>query len=264
MRKRPFKHCALCLEEKLLCDSHLIPAGIMRLIRAQHLRNPNPIVVSDTIHYTTSKPCMDYLLCEGCEKRFSTKGEEWVSKNCYRGKKAFRIQEALSRNTPVTTLPDGVILYRGASIPEIDSEQLTYFALSVIWRAAVHKWRNGPRTVSLELGPYLEPLRQFLRGESPFPDCMMVVVRVSSLSGYAPSVNLPVSRPGSGFRVHAFAILGLTFLLVVGKMVDVIGQPNTWPSPDHFIGVVPEIDIEDQQRALMRYSKAIARGFVPK
>jgi len=126
----------------------------------------------------------------------------------------------LLRNTAVTTLPDGVILYCGAAIPEIDCERLTYFAVSVIWRAAVHKWRNGPRMVKLELGPYLEPPRQFLNGEAPFPDNTMVVVRVSSLSGYAPSVNLPMSRPGSGFKVHAFAVLGLTFLVVVGKMLD--------------------------------------------
>jgi len=81
MRMRPFQQCALCLKEKLLCDSHLIPASIMRLIRSQHLRNPNPVVVSDTLHYTTSKPCMDYLSCEECERRFSRLGEQWVAKN---------------------------------------------------------------------------------------------------------------------------------------------------------------------------------------
>jgi hypothetical protein len=51
-----------------------------------------------------------------------------------------------------------------------------------------------------------------------FPDNTMVVVRVSSLMNYAPSVNLPVSRPASGFKVHAFAVLGLTFLVVVGNL----------------------------------------------
>ena len=123
MRKRPFKQCALCLKEKLLCDSHLIPASIMRLMRTKNLRNQNPIIVSDTLHYTTSKPCMDYLLCEECEKRFSTLGEQWVAQNCYRGKSSFKLQEALLRTSPVTTLPDGVILYRGGSIvPDIDRE----------------------------------------------------------------------------------------------------------------------------------------------
>jgi len=204
------------------------------------------------------------LIVRGMRKKIQHTGRRVGCEKLLQGKEGVQNSGGLSRNAPVTTLPDGVILYRGASIPEIDSEQLTYFALSVIWRAAVHKWRNGPRTVSLELGPYLEPLRQFLHGEAPFPDCMMVVVRVSSLSDCAPSVNLPVSRPGSGFKVHAFAILGLTFLVVVGKMLDVIGHPNTWSSPHHFIGVVPDIDNEDQQRALTRYSKAIARGFVPK
>lgn len=100
-------------------------------------------MVSDTLHYTTSKPFMDYLLCEECERRFSGLGEQWVAKNCYRGKSSFAIQEVLLRNTPVTTLPDGVILYRGAAIPEIDCERLTYFAVGVIWRAAVHEWRNA-------------------------------------------------------------------------------------------------------------------------
>jgi len=37
---------------------------------------------------------------------------------------------------------NGLKVYSAALLPEIDLEQLTYFASSIVWRAAVHKWRR--------------------------------------------------------------------------------------------------------------------------
>ena len=178
MRQCPIKPCVLCRKERPLCDSHLIPASALRLIRARQERNPNPVNVSDTGHYTTSKPYKDYLLCEDCEKRFAARGEKWMSK-------------------------------------------LVYFGLSVIWRAGVNRWSDDHRTINIDLGPYLEPLRLFLLDETPFPRSMLLAVRVSSLTDYVPSVNYPESRREAICRYHGFGVLGVYFVLFVGKQIHV-------------------------------------------
>ena len=256
MRTRPLKACARCLEVRHLCDSHLIPASMLRLLRSDTLPTANPIHVSDTHHYTPSKPLIDYLLCEECEDLFRTRGEEWVAQNCQRSSDTFKLRDALLRHD-YEIASDGVAkLYRASSIPEIQTDHLVYFGLSVIWRAGVHDWRAGHKTLHLELGPYLEPLRQFLRDEAAFPEGMVLAVSVSSID-YFPVVNNPESQKASGFRVHGFTVPGLNFLLFVGKILDVDRRHSTAPSPGRYIGIAPSLDHEHLTTALGRYSKAV-------
>jgi len=78
-----------------LCNSHLIPASMYKTLRAPGKSNPNPTVFGDGYSYTTSKQVSDYLLCEECEQRFRSLGEDWVMANCFRDDKTFRIREML-------------------------------------------------------------------------------------------------------------------------------------------------------------------------
>jgi hypothetical protein len=192
-------------------------------------------------HYTTSKPFMDYLLCDECELLLSRRGENWVARNCCRGKR-FRIREALYAYQP-DAIAEGIAVFRAALIPEIDTEQLSYFAISVFWRAGVHTWTDGRRQVRIDLGPYLEPIRLFLRDETPLPDNMTLTVRVSSLNPCLRRVATPESRNASGYRLHQFVMMGITFTLEVGGIVDGTKTLCTYPSPDRFIGFAPETDL---------------------
>jgi predicted nucleic acid-binding protein len=45
-RCNPVNQCALCLQTKELRDSHLIPAGILGLLRDGTFKNPNPYLMS--------------------------------------------------------------------------------------------------------------------------------------------------------------------------------------------------------------------------
>ncbi len=66
-------------------------------------------------------------------------------------------------------------------MPEVNIPALTYFAASIFWRGSIHPWKSdGTRPVPL--GPYEEPLRQYLLGEADFPEEMTlsVVVRMPS------------------------------------------------------------------------------------
>jgi hypothetical protein len=261
-KRRITAPCGLCQQRRLLCDSHLIPAAALSLLLSPNLRNPNPIHVGDAHHFTTSKPLKNYLLCEDCERRFSAHGEDWVLGHSLRQDGEFKIREALLSTTPFTAFHDGLAIYRGASIREVDLDQLVYFALSIFWRAAAIEWKREARIVKIELGPYLEPLRLFLLNRGPFPDSMALVVRVTSDRQPIPIVNEPESRNHSGFRLHAFSVPGLTFFLLVGARLPngLLGH-CTAPCSDGFIGLGTGIDADDFLRLGSRLSKARSRGF---
>ncbi len=78
-----------------------------------------------------------------------------------------------------------VILEGGAAryatvATEINTGAMAYFALSVMWRAAVHRWVTlGTQTTTFELpAERMEPIRKFLNGDAGFPAGTSVVVTV--------------------------------------------------------------------------------------
>jgi hypothetical protein len=261
VRKRPLARCRLCLEERLLCDSHLIPAAALSLLHSPNLKNPHPVQLGETDALRTSKQLKDYLLCEECEARFRVNGEDWVLANCWRSKQEFRIREALLRNKPFAVGSTGVAAYKASEIPEIDTDRLIYFGLSIFWRASVHTWRTGKRIVHLELGRYSEALRLFLF-DKQFPQHMLFVVRVSGVEEYMPVVSDPDSKKGEGHHVHQFSIPDLTFTLAVGqKIPDPRNRYCTAPSPERYIGISPRSDEHQLRRIASRLQDAQARGF---
>ena len=49
----------------------------------------------------------------------------------------------------------------------MDTEQLAYFALSVLWRSGVEQWRTlNQQTTGVSLGRFEEPIRKYLAGET--------------------------------------------------------------------------------------------------
>lgn len=81
---------------------------------------------------------------------------------------------------PVGISPDQTFAcYSAAATPGIDMDALIYFALSIFWRGAAHRWRNIDKGVmeGIKLEPYEEPIRKFLLG-GPFPDDIVVQVAV--------------------------------------------------------------------------------------
>src|SRR5436190_24335520 len=118
MAKAPTSTCRLCQKVRLLCDSHLLPAATFKVLRANTLTNPNPVMFDDESAYTTSKQLTDYLLCSECEERFHKHGEDWVLANCYRNDNSFRILDTLNAVSPKYE-KDGVKVYSGATVPGI-------------------------------------------------------------------------------------------------------------------------------------------------
>jgi hypothetical protein len=79
---------------------------------------------------------------------------------------------------PLYTL-ENALAFSGAATG-IETEKLGYFALSVIWRAAVHQWATpfGGKTTVLNLGAAEESIRKFLLGEAQFPTNVAILATV--------------------------------------------------------------------------------------
>src|SRR6266496_4383015 len=173
--------CALCLQAADLQDSHFMPKAFYKLARTAGEKNPNPIIVNPNVAMKTSKQASDYLLCTACEDRFNKGGESWIIQNCWRSETDFPLHVALKAATPGYASKDFSV-YKGAEIPGVDVARLTYFAISVFWRAGVHQWDPiaGHKPVKLDLGPYSDQLRQFLLGKAGFPPDVVLAVTVNS------------------------------------------------------------------------------------
>lgn len=139
MSTRPTQECRLCLNVRPLCKSHFLPKAIYKTLRSSTSANPNPVVFGAGFRYQTSVQAQAYLLCEECESRFRKGGEDWVLANCLRPGGKFPLRDVLYKATPVWK-DSKIRLYSCKSAPSIDPDSITYFALSVFWRATVYNW----------------------------------------------------------------------------------------------------------------------------
>jgi hypothetical protein len=189
-----FGQCKLCLKEKQLCESHLIPSALyapgkkgMRYA-TQTQSGENPVQMKA------------YVLCWDCEQRFNRLGESevlrWLAP---KARKQFPLHDRLR-----VALPCGEIrrysVYRGEDVG-LDTEKFAYFTLSVFWRRTAHAWLNldGSPMPPWNLGVFGEQMRTFLVGDAPFPPdtCVQVLVCTDSYSREfwtGPSTDVPV-RP---------------------------------------------------------------------
>jgi len=166
--------CKLCLLAKDLQDSHLIPAAMYKYIRSPSKRNPNPVVVGRKVTATTSKQVTDYLLCAECEDLFNKNGENGTLKWVWNGKR-FPLGDRLAVAHQHYTFSN-FLAFSGSAMG-VNTDELGYFALSVIWRATVHQWDTsfGGKTRLLSLGAVEGPVRQYLHGDAAFPVDVVVL-----------------------------------------------------------------------------------------
>lgn len=214
--------CALCQQPRMLCDSHLIPAGILQLLRDSVFRNPNPFIMSVDYVGQSSAQAKQYLLCTECEQRFSREGERWVAANCSRlSENTFPLRESLRHTPPILSGPEGAV-FDASKNPTIDVDKIVYFGTSVIWRAAVASWRVARETRQpLKMsGAHQEQLRRYLLG-GPFPQGAVFSIFLVSTTAPLPLALFPESVDENSARVtFRFYIPGIWFLLLLGDNIS--------------------------------------------
>ena len=165
--------CKMCLLEKDLFSSHLMPAGVYEYCRNEGI---SPIRVGDGDVVSTDRQVQEELLCPECEDILNKGGEQWViPKLASANPKTFPLYDLLSRK-PVLHKSDAMTIFPAKNNPEIDVQKLAHFAIGIFWKASVHPWRADKVAPQIDLGSYSDGLRKWLRGEGEFPDGVVLNV----------------------------------------------------------------------------------------
>jgi hypothetical protein len=127
------------------------------------------------------------------------------------------MQDALRASTPVTETTCEKI-YSGRFIFNEGIDDLIHFASGVFWKAAACRWQSNLRP--LELGPYQEPLRSFVCGQDAFPENAALWISVWEEDLDDPWMATPHLVYRDKYRSYRFDVLGVAFLLIIGKAID--------------------------------------------
>jgi hypothetical protein len=143
MNKIKIATCALCLFEKELQNSHIIPEFIYEhLYDDKHRYHVLSTTVKD-YKRMSQKGVRESLLCKDCERKLS-KWERYAS---------LVLKGGLELEAEVAA--DG----RAVTINGVDYQSFKLFQLSILWRAGVSTLKMFNQ---VKLGPYAETLRLML------------------------------------------------------------------------------------------------------
>jgi hypothetical protein len=203
-----------------LQESHYLSKGIYRslLIDGPKGQNKNPWQISLEGAVQTSKQQWAHLLCATCETRFARNGEDWVFRNGLKNNGKFKLASVLAESPFMLDASRTARIYRAAEIPKINIQALTYFASSIFWRASAHPWKLDG-TVPVPLGPFAEPLRQYLLGEAEFPEQIVLTVTVRVPSDLSHLTHAPMGEWRGQLLVAKFPMPGLSFAITAGVAI---------------------------------------------
>jgi hypothetical protein len=212
----PIGLCPLCRTEKQIVSSHLIPRRVYEYCRTP---DKSPFALSDDFQGYTDRQTQDYLLCLDCEDDLNKGGEMWLLPLLAQYDGPFPFYDILTRFQP-DIIDDKAEGYAAARNPEIPCDKLAHFALGVFWKASVHSWSGRKKYPMIELGPYREPVRAFLRSEASFPTNVALTIGV--LPAPVKLVAFEYPHKGGAGRWHRFEFYlpGIKFVLAVGKSIS--------------------------------------------
>jgi hypothetical protein len=181
------------------------------------LKNPHPIFLTKDGAVQTSQQIRAHALCSQCEQSLNKNGEDWMLDNFWKEHGGFPLRQKLKAIKPLGSI-DGKAIYRGTAIGGVEVRKLSFFALSIFWRASLPVWRiNRKRASFISLGSkYEENLRQYLLSNADLERSLSLWVWVSNSAEPVQMINIPYGVRYEAFRVYHFVIPGLFFSLIVG------------------------------------------------
>jgi len=207
----PIGQCRLCLKEKPLHESHLMPSAL-------YAHGKRKITFATrSISGSNPKELKVHLLCFDCEQRFNSHGEDevlrWLAPKSI---KCFPLHDRLRVANPCEDSP-AFSVFKCADIG-IDAAKFTYFTLSVVWRRAIHDWVGFDDQVMPRwpLGAFGEQLRSFLAGEAAFPPDTAVFVIVCTDSYSREFWTAPASDVVHNCLGFEFLARGVYFRALMG------------------------------------------------
>jgi hypothetical protein len=247
----------LCLQEEELQRSHLVGRAVTKLITRMS-RGP-AVVMTPEVVLRTSRQVTAHLLCKHCEDLFSKNGEQYVTGLLWRGKR-FPALDILRSATPLKR--ESTHLSFSGLAAGFKMEKLAYYALSVVWRCAVHKWPTiGLQTANVKVENRLDDIRQYLLGDAPYPEDIVVVISVctdlvSQLQCLYPSVYLSPD----GYPSYPFLVLGLHFNVIVADSRTDFSQLCSVASAERWIFAASHEEFSTKQFGELHKEAKVARN----
>jgi hypothetical protein len=101
----------------------------------------------------------------------------------------------------------------------IDTDKFAYFALSIVWRGAVHDWTmfDGSIRPRDELGDFVSPIRDYLLQRAPLPPDTVVIVMVLSNDQARKIFTTPVIHVEMNCLNFRFFTRGVLFRVMMGR-----------------------------------------------
>jgi len=178
------------------------------------------------------------LLCQGYENLLNDGGEQWLLPLLATNDKTFPLLDIIEQAEPDWVEGDGRV-YFATRNPALAVGKPIHFGMGVFWKASVHSWQGGDKTPQIDLGPYGERVRKFLRDETPFPENMGLMLGVSPRDKAHVSFTLPYRTKETGCHSFRFHVPGILYVLKVGKNLGA-DMPRACfaRNPDHPIQIV--------------------------
>lgn len=228
--------CALCQKTADLKNSHLIPKwAYRRACEGDPGGMKAPVHITDGKAFLSNKQTTKHLLCADCEQRFST-CEDYVAH--LTGPNDGQIELFTKVTRPGT--PEMVL----ASLNmDVKSDQIAYFAASVIWRGCV-------MTGGCNLGRYELKFRQYLLGTTGFPPEVAISVGIFENSPNIDTrgwVSEPTSTKTSIGWLHGFLIAGLAYRCWVGKNIPPLWRQISLGGlhPEKYVSIIKPEECAD-------------------
>jgi len=246
--------CKMCLANRDLVSSHLIPAALYGYCSDEHIE---PIRVSDGAVVPTSRQTQDYLLCIDCEGILNRGGESWVNSKLCRMDRKFPLYEIVVSGQPAFAEDENNSIYLASHNPAIDVEKLTHFGIGIFWKASVHSWKPGTTDPLIDLGPYSGQLRGWLRGQMDFPANVGLWVTVSPPERAQVTLNPPMLSKRTEYRTYLLHLLGLIYQLNVGTGIDPMALETCfYRNPEHPIVISHDLTAVLERGLVRQFSKA--------
>jgi hypothetical protein len=187
------------------------------------------------------------------------KGESWVHGQIAT-MAGFPLLEPLKKHRPMF-LESDMALFNVSAVFEWNCEALLHYGAGIFFKAGVHDWPAESGETKIELGPYLEPLRQFVLGEKDFPTGSMALAlsiagNMRPFLGYVP----PVRVEDSVTHKYQYYVSGLMYTLFVGKTIprEMEKVSLAWKTPT----VVFVRDVSSQAIEMMKAMSPDPEGLV--
>lgn len=214
--------CALCLIEKDLMKSHLIPSAAYKFVKNPPDKGGDgPVLVNfvDGTANFTDKQFQQHLLCSACERLFSDKGERLMG-TLWSTYEKFGMLDML--NLIGAEAEDKRLnVYDPNKLDSKITDALFYFAVSVVWRSYAWDWRNKKHPSPKALGKiYSELFRQFLLEDKPLEN-VQLLLEVNTRKDLNGMISTPMVGRFDGLWNHSFHLLGMKFNLIVGQTRNV-------------------------------------------